>query len=166
MAFVTVTNPEHLGQLRDFITGASGEKKEDYLEMLKSLMRYDPDYTLVLTGFDGHEPVCLAVLHAPEHAEYAWVFETFISPKHPEFGSSLVNKMLDWAKSKGKKSLRAQTERSAKAFERKWGFKEVAIVVERTVEDSILPRSTEELTPAFFRRANSWQVAEQNQSQL
>lgn len=119
-----------------FVGEINCEKMGD--ELYKRMVRASND-TLVLAAHEFGELIGFMVAWTIPDRDYVWVDQCWYrpdlqeTPKGDKVMQQGMKKLKLWALGHGKKKLRMQTPRSAKAWSKKWGFNEIMSVMQKDI---------------------------------
>ena len=127
-------------------------KSDDYpdvsvlAEELRNVLVKSPDracFILALelgeTTVEEPEVVMFALGVVPPGRDYLWVTQTWASSKLQgrTVQDQVFSKLICWAKARELKQIRMETQRSAEAFARRWGFKQLSVVMSFDLENQL-----------------------------
>jgi len=151
MRIARLMNPEKLNLIEDKILPNEGFKKEDIVDVIRENLTRNGDKILVMVALDvvpsegkgegeGEEEIKVLgffVATAPPRQDHTFLFQIWCDPefKEEKVVDRFILKLCSWTQEIGRSKVKGETTRSSKAILRRWGFEEVAKIVELDVEN-------------------------------
>lgn len=98
-------------------------------------------------GSDSQEQIHgFMIAYAPEGMSYIFISQTYVHPKASaeHLAQLYINKIKAWADSQGKRSLRIETSRDPRGLIRKYGFKELSVLMELRLDEQEISNGQEQ----------------------
>lgn len=137
MVIERITDPTTLIQISPYFVAADEATRNKFTQDYFHLMTTSPISCFALIAKEGSEPI--AFILAWSHVPQAWVYVAQIWSKAGNDWSimdKLYTHILLWTIGQGKKSLRGEVIRGHAGFDRRFGFKPIAEVIEYQIPDS------------------------------
>ena len=112
---------------------------EEMADELYARMVSDGNNTLLLVAHEYNELMGFMVAWVMPERDYVWVDQCWYRPdlQDTDKGKKVMKEGMKtlklWALEHGKKKLRMQTPRSAKAWSKSWGFNEIMTVMQKDI---------------------------------
>lgn len=144
-----------LSHIRDMVLETGEMPKEVYLALLGERLN-DPELskqTFVVVGIDDtnkNKVIGHLVAIAEPNVEWVWVYEAVYDlkigvEKATEVTMKVRESVIAWANFLGRPAIRMQTKRDPLVWERKWGMKTLATVMELRLDTVLNEQIFEEL---------------------
>lgn len=125
-----------LPYIEPYLSFTDPKNKEPFLEEFVQYMTQAPEMMMVIAALELEDPEvpvrAFAIAQNPgfkvPHINLA---QTWSHPENPwEIPREMFSRIVMWAVSLGKTSIRGQTQRSTTALYRKWGFQPVSQIIQ------------------------------------
>jgi hypothetical protein len=117
------------------------ESSAGYMTDLLNACRLTPERVCVFQAWEGDELRGFIVAQV-DSSPVAWVSQGWSHPANPwEVADTLFSRVLVWAVALGRSCVRAQTRRSSRAMFERFGFQEIARVVEVKISADYVERT-------------------------
>jgi len=134
MIYKRATTFEDLRAIEGFLVLEADEPVELFMANLVAAYRTAPEQVACFQAWDNGElkAFILAQLEGPNSV---WISQGWSDSANPwEVASELVNRVKLWAVALGRTKVQARTKRSARAMYERFGFEEVARVMEIRID--------------------------------
>ena len=130
-------NPSVIDLLEPFLIDEPNYPRAQFVEHLKHYMTDFAEDFIAEVVFEETEPVCFILGYVPNDRSHLFVVQAYADSAlaNTEVFKNVLTTVEDFARSKGLKEVRAETQRSPKAFERKYGYEVLSTVISKKLED-------------------------------
>lgn len=128
------TDPAIIEKLKPYFTEDGCYTRDLMGDEFERNMRLLPDSICVLVSYDDGEVSGILIAHECENRDYAYFAQAY-SRVDCDFAKEGMEMLVDWARSRGLKEIRAETERNSVAMRgvKRYNFKEHGVVMVRKV---------------------------------
>lgn len=146
-------SPMAVSWVKDRLLDTGDLSKEQVCSMLESMLRENsPNLLLIVAVNDEtNKVVGHAIVTAPENAHYTFIYEAEYDTKlRLEQAVELMTKakeaVVKWTIFLGRSGFRMETSRNPLTWARKWGMKEVSVVMEYRLDSEMPEQIFEEIS--------------------
>ena len=138
MEIIRVVNPEGITYMKDVVVPPEGMDKEVFLESLKRVLVNNREGIFLLQAYDGEEIIGVILAVDQPEMKHIFIYQAWSNAKKMSLHDTrkMFMRLVLWADAKGKSELRAETQRNAEAFYRKWGFIEHSKILKFEVTEA------------------------------
>ena len=139
MKIFRAENPEVLGFIADTLTDfrssqlQTDQDKQNFILETAVRLTTDPDNTCIYLAVDGDELISYIIGYVSEYSSAGWIDLAWAKPNTSHtITHEVVDRFCDWAVSKGKTEVRAETELATfEVWQRAYGFKQQALIIKK-----------------------------------
>lgn len=135
------TRPEALDELLPKCVFPEGTPREMFVQQFRTLMTTQPSAIHVLEARSNGTLVGFMIAELGVD-EAVWIVQAFSEPSNPRAViDGLFRRIVLWAVANGRSRILVQTERSADALYRRFGFEEKSLILQHTIDPEVFNRT-------------------------
>ena len=130
-------DPKVIDLLEPFLIDDENYPRAKFVEHLKQYMTDFAEDFIAEVVFEETTPIGFILGYIPEDRSHLFITQAYANSKFANRSDSenVLKSVEAFARSKGLKEIRAETQRSPAVFERSWGFKHFSTVIHKILED-------------------------------